>query len=172
MPTRCKVLYDAIIKCGTYLFCNSIYQRNELQNINIDNTSLFSLNGSSVIAKIIDVYDGDSITVIFKLFGNYYKWKCRIMHIDTPEIKQKIKPRNEEETIKFEKEKKRAIIIRDIMRDKLLNKIVILHCFQFEKYGRLLVEFNIPETNIKIHNWLIENNYAKPYEGKTKNTDW
>lgn len=171
MPTRFKVVYDALVTCGTYLFCNSTYQRNELQNVSIDSTELFSLNGQTIIAKIIDVYDGDTVTVIFKVFGKYYKWKCRIMHIDTPEIKKKVKPTNEEEKIKFEKEKKRAIIIRDIMREKLLNKIVTLECNKFEKYGRLLVEFNIPETNIKIHNWLIENNYAKPYEGKHKE-DW
>ena len=137
-----------------------------------DSVQLLSLNDKHFTAKIIDVYDGDTITVIFKMFGKYYKWKCRIMHVDTPEIKKMVKPSNEEEKSKNEKEKKRAIIIRDIMREKLLNKIVTLDCNKFDKYGRLLVEFNIPETNIKIHNWLIENNYAKPYEGKTKNTDW
>ena len=172
MPSRFNVMYNASINCATYLFCNSAYQYNELQNINKEYVELFSLNGNHINAKIIDVYDGDTITVIFKLFDKYYKWKCRIMHVDTPEIKKMVKEVTEEEKIKNEKEKKRALIIRDIMREKLLNKIVLLHCFHFDKYGRLLVEFNIPETNIKIHNWLIENNYAKPYEGKTKNTDW
>ena len=172
MPSRFNVIYDAVITCGTYLFCNSTYQRNELQNVKNDSVQLFSLNDKHFTAKIIDVYDGDTITVIFKMFGKYYKWKCRIMHVDTPEIKKMVKPSNEEEKSKNEKEKKRAIIIRDIMREKLLNKIVTLDCNKFDKYGRLLVEFNIPETNIKIHNWLIENNYAKPYEGKTKNSDW
>ena len=171
MPSRAKIIYDGLVTFGTYLFCNSIYQRNELQNINIETVELFSLKGKQFIAKIIDVYDGDTITVMFKVFGKYFIFKCRIKHIDTPEIKKKVKPKNDEEKIKFEKEKKRAIIIRDIMREKLLNKIVTLDCDKFDLYGRILVEFNIPETNIKIHTWLIENNYAKPYEGKHKE-DW
>lgn len=172
MPSRFNVMYNAIIKCGTYLFCNSVYEHNKLQNINSNDVSLFSLNGKHFTAKIIEIYDGDTITVIFKLFGNYYKWKCRIMHVDTPEIKKMVKAVTEEEKNKNEKEKKRAIAIRDIMREKLINQIVLIHCFHYDKYGRLLIEFNLPETNIKIHNWLIENNYAKPYEGKHKNTDW
>jgi endonuclease YncB( thermonuclease family) len=168
MPSRSKIIYDALIVSGTYFFCNSIYQYNELQNINIDSVELFSLKGKQFNAKIIDIYDGDTITVVFKVFGKYSIFKCRIMHIDTPEIKKKVKPSSEEEKIKFEKEKKRGLIIRDIMREKLLNKIIKINCDKFDKYGRLLIEFNIPETNIKIHNWLIENNYARPYEGKHK----
>jgi endonuclease YncB( thermonuclease family) len=168
MSSRSKVVYDALVNCVTYLFCNSAYQHNELQNINIESLELFSLKGKTFLAKIIDVYDGDTITVAFKEFGKYSIFKCRIMHIDTPEIKKRVKPKNEEERIKFENEKKRAIIIRDIMREKLLNQIIHINCDKFDLYGRLLVEFNIPETNIKIHTWLIENNYAKPYEGKHK----
>ena len=168
MPSHSKVVYDALVNFGMYLFCNSAYQHNELQNINIETLELFSLKGKTFIAKIIDVYDGDTITVAFKVFGKYSIFKCRIMHIDTPEIKKRVKPKNEEERIKFENEKKLAIIIRDIMREKLLNKIIKIKCDKFDLYGRLLIEFNIPEKNINIHTWLIENNYAKPYEGKHK----
>jgi len=170
MPSRISVICNSFVNCGTYIFCNSLYQANELQKQTND-TELFSLNGKSFIAKVIDVYDGDTITVIFKLYGKYYSWKCRIMHVDTPEIKKRTKPTTEEEKIKNENEKKRAIIIRDIMREKLLNKIIFIKCNKYDLYGRILVEFNLPNTNIQIHNWLIENGYANLYEGKHK-TGW
>ena len=153
---RSTLIYNSVTKCMSYIFCNSTYQLNELQNID-NSVPLFSLNGQIFNAKVVDVYDGDTITCIFKLYGNYYKWKCRISHVDTPEIKTK----NTEE-------KERAIIIRDKLREMLLNKIIVLHCYDYDKYGRLLVELNIPETNTRLHKWLLDNNYAKPYEGGTK----
>ena len=85
---RSTLIYNSVTKCMSYIFCNSTYQLNELQNI--DNSApLFSLNGQIFNAKVVDVYDGDTITCVFKLYGNYYKWKCRISHVDTPEIKTK-----------------------------------------------------------------------------------
>ena len=60
------------------------------------------------------------------------------------------------------------IIIRDKLREMLLHKNIVLHCYDNDKYGRLLVELNIPETNTRLHKWLLDNNYAKPYEGGTK----
>ena len=36
-----------------------------------------------------DVYAGDTITVIFYLFNEYYKFKIRLADIDTPGIRTK-----------------------------------------------------------------------------------
>lgn len=158
MTTRSIILYNTIVKPFTYIFCNSTYEYNELQKKDM-NTQIFSLNGKTFIAKVVDVYDGDTINVVFKLFNNYYKWKCRINNVDTPEIKTNDKI-----------EKERAIFVRDKLKELLLNKTIILYCSEDnkDKYGRLLVEFNVPETNIKIDEWLIKNNYARYYDGKTK----
>ena len=158
MPKRCSIIYNVLSNSCKYVFCNSLYEYEELQNKN-NEVPLFSLNGKSFMAKIVEIYDGDTITVIFKLFGEYYKWKCRIKHVDSPEIKTQDKI-----------EKERAIFVRDKMRDLLLNKIVTIHCSldKKDKYGRLLIEFNIPKSNTKIHEWLIQNNYARPYEGDSK----
>lgn len=158
MPSRSEIIYNCIIKNVTYMFCNSLYEYNELQNKTTD-VELFSLNGKRFTAKIVDIYDGDTIQVVFKLFDNYYKWSCRIKHVDTPEIKTKDKI-----------EKERAIFVRDKMRELLLNKIIVIECSvdKKDKYGRLLIEFNIPKSNTKIHEWLLQNNYGRPYEGDTK----
>jgi endonuclease YncB( thermonuclease family) len=60
-------------------------------------------------------------------------------------------------------------LVRDKLKERIENKILLIKCGEFDKYGRLLVE--IYENNgelFSINNWLIENNYAKPYDGGTK----
>ena len=117
----------------------------------------FTLDGMIFQAKVVDVHDGDTIKAVFKVFDKYYKWNCRIAHVDTPELRTD----NAEE-------KERAIFVRDKVRELILNKIVTLHCLTFDKYGRLLAEIVVPGTNERLHEWLISNKYANPYEGKTK----
>ena len=126
--------------------------------MNIDNiydAPLFSLKNYHVKGRVTGVYDGDSVTIIFPLFNNVYKWKCRLLGIDTPELRS----RNE-------LEKKRAYEIRDLLRKKVLNKIVEIECHEFDKYGRLLITFSCDNCNI--NQWLIDNDYAVKYEGGTK----
>ena len=117
----------------------------------------FTLNGMVFEAKIVDVHDGDTVKAVFKVFDTYYKWNCRIAHVDTPEI------RTDDDD-----EKERAIFVRDKVRELILDKIVTLHCLTFDKYGRLLAEIVIPNMKMRLHEWLIFNKYANVYEGKTK----
>ena len=76
----------------------------------------FTLAGKECIAKIVDVYDGDSVKIVFPLFENdplkLYKWTCRLINIDTPEIRTKNLS-----------EKEFGIKVRDILREKILNKM-------------------------------------------------
>ena len=120
-------------------------------------TPIFTLVGHKSIAKVVNVYDGDSVNLVIEVFGTLYKWKCRLAHVDTPEIKT----RNAHE-------KELGLIARNKLRELIENKIINVECFEFDKYGRLLVEITIPETGVKVHEWLISNNYAKKYEGGTK----
>jgi micrococcal nuclease len=120
-----------------------------------DKVEMFSLVGQTFDAKVVKVYDGDTIHVVFKHFDKFYKWNCRIAHVDTPELRTK----NEEE-------KKRGYEVRDKLRELILNKIVKIKCGEFDKYGRLLIEVFLAETNV--NEWLITNGYANKYEGGTK----
>ena len=119
----------------------------------------FTLKNNCFEGKVVHMYDGDTIHVIMETFGTVFKWRCRIAHIDCPELRT----RNAEE-------KSQGYIARDVVRDLLMNKIVRLKCLDFDKYGRLLVEITvcIDEKDVLLHEWLIANNYAQPYEGKTK----
>jgi len=127
-----------------------------MEKANVD-TPIFTLKGHKSIAKVVYIYDGDSVHLVIEVFGQLYKWKCRIAHVDTPEIKT----RNAHE-------KELGYIAREKLRELMDGKIVNVECFDFDKYGRLLVEITIPETGVKVHEWLISNNYAKKYEGGTK----
>ena len=118
----------------------------------------FSLNKQVINeAYICSVYDGDTITAVFPFPGTTmnYKWKCRLSGIDTPEIRTKCM-----------EEKCKAKEVRDILRAKILNKNVRLECGPMDKYGRILVDVIINNENV--NKWLIENNYAYEYYGKTK----
>ena len=119
--------------------------------------SYFSLDGYETTAKIVKVYDGDTVHAVFKMFDKYYKWNCRILHVDTPELRTKDL-----------EEKKRGYECKEKLCALILDKIVLLNCSKFDKYGRLLVEITVPETGVKIHEYLISEGLANKYEGKTK----
>lgn len=113
------------------------------------------VDGKVLEAKVISVYDGDSIKVIFPLNGVLYRWSCRLNGVDTPEIRT----RNL-------KEKEMGYKVRDFLREKILNKVVTLNCGELDKYGRLLVDINYESENI--NEWLIKNGYAYEYNGGRK----
>lgn len=123
----------------------------------MEDAPMLSFEGKKIKAKVVSVYDGDTIKVIFPLKDTFYKWNCRLTGIDTPELRT----RNINE-------KNYGYEVRDILREKILNKIVYLECGDFDKYGRLLTEVFLNDNNISVNEWLIENKYAFAYDGGTK----
>ena len=117
--------------------------------------AFFTLKGHKCRAKVVHVYDGDTVHLVFDYLGHMFKWHVRIAHVDTPELKTK----NLEE-------KKMGYETRDKLRELIDGKVVEVLCLDFDKYGRVLAE--ITYNSIRIDQWLIENRYAKSYEGKTK----
>jgi len=115
----------------------------------------FSFKGQEKEAKIVAIYDGDTCKAIFPLNGVFYKWTIRVDRIDTPELKTK----NVLES-QFGHE------VRDILRLKLLDKIVKLKCGPFDKYGRLLAEIYVDGESM--NQFLIDKKYAFEYDGGTK----
>jgi micrococcal nuclease len=116
-------------------------------------------------AFVTKVYDGDTITVDIELgFGIVTrKQKIRLADINTPEVRGE--------------EREAGLISRDVLREKILHKNIIITTFKDKKgkYGRYigiiyLEEFQLTEgdevvagvTNkVNINNWLVENNYAE-----------
>ena len=109
--------------------------------------------------KVIKVYDGDSITVAAKLHESFpvNRFSVRLSGIDTPELRS----RNE-----FEK--KRAVIAKEFLKQKILNQTVFLENVTTEKYGRLLATIIYKGENI--NQLMINDTYAVSYWGGKKET--
>jgi len=102
-------------------------------------------------AKVLDVYDGDTVTLLIDIgFSIHLKERCRLIGINTPEIR----------TRDLE-EKKNGYIARDYLRNLILNKDVIIETHKQGKYGRYLVEifYNDESINQK----MLDKGYAEPY---------
>ena len=97
-------------------------------------TPKFSLKGQSHIAKCVKCYDADSIHVVILLHDVYTKFNCRLLGIDTAELRTKDM-----------EERAFAIKSRDFLRELVLDKLVVISCDNFDKYGRLLI--NLYEYN-------------------------
>ena len=122
-----------------------------------DKIPKFTLENTKIQGKVVKVYDGDSVHIVFPVFGKMYNWTCRIARVDTPELRTK-----------NEKEKKFGYFVKEKLLERIMNKVVEVHCGDFDKYGRLLVEIIDTEN---INDWLIKNKYAFEYDGGTKK-DW
>jgi len=118
--------------------------------------------------KVVKVYDGDTITVASPLPNTIepiYRFSVRLRDIDSPEIKGKT-----------EKEKELAEIARNALSEKILYKMVLLENIDTEKYGRMLADVFLaddkekPEKveSISISKWMLQNEYAVPYNGGSK----
>ncbi len=117
----------------------------------------FGFYGEQKEAKVVSVYDGDTVKVVFPVLKKLYKFNCRLQGVDTPDIRTRDK-----------KEKEYGIKVRDLLREKILNKVVNIHCGNFDKYGRLLIDIQCKNDKEKISEWLINNKYAFIYNGGTK----
>ena len=120
-----------------FSYCRCIYSNNHNDLMSYDDkTKLFSFQGQNKYAKVVKVYDADTIQVVFKVHENYYRFKCRLSRIDSPEIKSH-----------DPLEKEKAKISRDMLKNRILNKIVKIKCGDFDKYGRPLGTIYKDETN-------------------------
>jgi endonuclease YncB( thermonuclease family) len=124
--------------------------------MNWDDAIDFSFEGQTKEAKVLSVYDGDTVKIAFPLGDTMYRWNCRILGVDTPELRT----RNL-------KEKEMGYMVRDKLREKVLDKIVNVTCGDFDKYGRLLIKITC-EDGDDVSDWLISNEYAYAYNGGTK----
>jgi micrococcal nuclease len=123
--------------------------------MNWDDAVEFSFEDQVKDAKVLSVYDGDTVTLAFPLGDTMYKWNCRLSGVDTPELRTSNK-----------KEKEFGYQVRDLLREKILGKVLKVKCGEFDKYGRLLGELFVDGESV--NQWLISNGYAFAYDGGTK----
>lgn len=152
--------------------------KGELDNYDID-TNIFTLNGIKTFARVVDIYDGDTMTCVIPLFDNYYKFTIRLNGIDTCEI------RNKNMELKHKGMAARKLIIDELcpnnsydidvskkeIQEYLKKHIIIvwLECLEFDKYGRVLGNiYKKVDSNKSLSDILLDAKLAYKYDGGTK----
>ena len=116
----------------------------------------FSFNGVEKYARIVKVYDGDTCTILFTWKNQNIKTSCRILGIDTPELRTKNPI-----------EKKLGYIAKEFLEGLILEKVLKVKFGKDGKFGRPLVEIFL-HNGQSISDIMIANEYAKPYFGGKK----
>jgi len=161
---------------NSYLYYDLINTTNEIP--------LFSFEGQNLQAKVVDVYDGDTCSIVIRLNKKLTKFKLRCNGYDSPEMKPPLNSKNRNEQINRAIESRNYFISRvmncDIKLDKHYTKtelkdlflentkIVNIKSCGWDKYGRMLGEIYV--DNININQEMITKNYGYPYDGGTKKT--
>ena len=147
-------------------------------------TPYFKLIGVNDYCRVVDIYDGDTITIVLKIFDKmFYKFIVRLSGIDTCEIhstnedtkKIAIKSRNRLfELITNKKYDDFDFKTRKEVKEYFDENVFLLwvHCEDFDKYGRLLAKiFNDPQQKISFSEILIKEKLAYEYNGERKLTE-
>ena len=144
--------------------------------LTFDNSVEYSLEHQTFDARVVDIYDGDTITLVIGI-PQPYRFNIRLSDIDTCEMKSHepgakqlaMAARNrlcELITDVNPKELKRKEV-RKILNDRVF--MVEIRCGKFDKYGRLLGW--IHKHNQCLNQVLLQEKYAYPYQGQTKLTE-
>lgn len=157
---------------------------NKLKSLCDKDVPEFSLKGRQFIAKVVDIYDGDTCKVLVPLEAGIVKFACRLIGLDTPEIKPPMnKPNREKEVIAAKQCRNRFIQLAtdcSIQLETVLKKdevkalidkntkLVTINCDEFDKYGRLLVSMVSTEGSKTFNQILIDEKLANAYDGGTK----
>lgn len=154
-----------------------------LAECTISDVPEFTLNGIKTLGKVVDVYDGDTCKIVLANDNVLLRFNCRLKFLDTPEMKpSKNKPNREIEIESAIKCRNKLIQLTTNCKinldDKLTkpqvkklltnnSKVIKVQCHEFDKYGRLLVEIYLEDKTV--NNILVEEGFAKSYDGGTKN---
>ena len=135
------------------------------QVIEPENMKCFSFIGQSFIGIPTNIYDGDTLSILFIYNGNPIKYRCRCLGYDSPEMKPLLS------NVNRENEKVMAISAKNRFTE-LLNKspegIIKFDCHEFDKYGRLLVEIWNQIDEKSINEIMVEEGHGKKYDGGKK----
>jgi len=126
-----------------------------------------TLNGLNTKAEILSVYDGDTFTAGIEFLNDFYKFRFRILEIDTPEIKtdfeNAIISRNRFlQLIGLDIDLNSKLTKKEIQNLLIANCLFVdVECHNFDKYGRILCK--IYKDGVDLGNVLIIEKFARTY---------
>lgn len=132
----------------------------------------FSYDGMVVNGRVVSVYDGDTLRIVFRYRGELQQHNCRMLGYDSPEMKPPSANKNRE------LEKDAALVAKATLEARTINQLIKVECHGFDKYGRILVVlytrrtgclfFGCGHKGYNINQYMIENGFGVPYDGGTK----
>lgn len=144
-----------------------------MDQYNCTNLPHFSLSGNTYRARLLDVHDGDTITVGAEVFpGRAFQLIVRLLGINAPEMSDKQK--GEEARTRLVSILIPSIVLdskrhltRKEMRDILQKQINIIQvkCQGMDKYGRVLAEVYAENSSEHAGDILLREGLAKSYLG-------
>jgi endonuclease YncB( thermonuclease family) len=154
----------------------------ELKKCGIE-TPTFSLDGINTYAKVVSVIDGDTIVLVIPVLNTYFKFNCRLSNIDTCEIhssNEKVKEFGIKAKYRLiELISKKKLNLEEDVSKKDIQQIfqtecflVYVKCYDFDKYGRLLIDLYLNKDEKSLSDILLEEKLAYVYNGRqTKLTE-
>ena len=150
----------------------------DFENYKYDNTiSLFT--NINMMVRVVDIYDGDTCTVVIKLHDTYYKHSVRLCGIDTCEMKSKdainkqnaILARNRLYSMvtntKLDDIKYTRNEIRKLLNNNVYMCYLKIQCL--DKYGRFLGNlYTNDKSTENFSDIMIKEHLAYKYDGGTK----
>jgi len=103
-------------------------------------------------AALVRVVDGDTVDVMIDLgFDVQTYQRLRLLGIDAPEMrgKQKAEGQNSKRALKALLEEQPYLIVKSRKRGK---------------YGRYLADIYIPQCEVSVNDWLVEQGHARKYD--------
>lgn len=148
---------------------------NGFDDCNISNIPSFSFDGRKFVTKILDVYDGDTVTIAIRVDNCNFKVNCRLNGIDCEEMKSS----DQMEKLRAKEARQHLIFLltgrqidihstRQQIRDFFSSAkcMIAVSCGKFDKYGRVLI--TMWKENCCINDEMVKKRFAVAYDGKTK----
>jgi micrococcal nuclease len=140
---------------------STIMSATEWDYYTLATTPPFSFAGQCLQAKVLKVYDGDTVTLAVLHGPRLNRFPCRLAGVNAPELHTSDPG-----------EKAAGKRAQAALETLLLGRVVLAHCGAFDKYGRLLVDIEC--EGLSVSAWLLDNGHAIPYDGGRRLpwTDW
>ena len=150
-----------------------------LNDIDISNVKKFTFDGTITDCKVIDVIDGDSISVVMNINNQTNIFNIRMHGYDAPRIRHKSRSNKlislegkfaRLELIKLITSVEDMINITTKSNDisntikKYNKKIVKIHLMDFDKYDEIFARIYLEDKKKFVDEIMIESNIVFPFE--------
>jgi hypothetical protein len=108
-----------------------------LENLDLTKVENFSFSGLATHAKVIKIYDSNTVELAFNVFGKFVRYNCRINNI--PHLSTRSNNFNE---------KVKAVEIKNKLENLIFNKVVDVIFNNFDQFGRISIDIYQNNKNI------------------------